>query len=409
MEDVLIRTLRLLDAHPYRVMNITDVGHLTSDADEGEDKLQAEAARQHSTAWDIAARYTDLALQDFAAMHLLPPDQLVKATDRIAEQIMLVQELEAKGYAYRTNDGMYFATEKLADYGKLAHLDPEMLQAGSRVALGEKRSHTDFALWKFSPAGQQRDMEWESPWGVGFPGWHLECSAIIHATLGDQIDIHCGGIDHIPVHHTNEIAQSETVTGKQLAQHWMHIAFLKIDGGKMSKSLGNGYTLDDLAERGISAEALRFYYLGTHYRHPQNLTLEALEQSEQSLRRLRRLVQIGGGEQESVTQVNEDFRHALANDLNTPQALALVWQSARLTESPERLRLLQEMEEVLQIGLFKEEVLVEAPEAVRELAMQRDVARSEKNWAEADRLRGEITQAGYTISDTESGFLLTLN
>ncbi|HSH55871.1 MAG TPA: cysteine--tRNA ligase, partial [Candidatus Limnocylindrales bacterium] len=283
--DVLVRSLRAEGYCVERTQNITDVGHLVSDDDEGNDKMEVGAKREGMTAWDIANKY--IAIADHEAYDLLGfvhPEHIVRATECIDEQIVFAKELEAKGYTYIIPDeGVYFDTSKLSEYGRLARLDIEGLQAGARVAVEGKRNHTDFAIWKFSPEGKQRDMEWDSPWGKGFPGWHLECSVIARKTLGDQIDIHTGGIDHIPVHHTNEIAQTEALTGKPFASFWMHNNHLKVDGGKMSKSLGTIYTLQDILDKGYGLDAFKLFVLGKQYRTEGNFTWEHLTAAQQRL------------------------------------------------------------------------------------------------------------------------------
>ena len=264
--DVLVRTLRASGYVVEHTQNITDVGHLTSDDDDGEDKMEKGAKREGLTAWDVAEKYIAIADKEAKQLNLLPPDHLVRATSMIDQQVHFAQALNAKGYLYKIEgDGMYFDTAKLSDYGKLAQLDVSGLEAGARVSVAGKRNITDFAVWKFSPKNSKRDMEWESPWGLGFPGWHLECSVIARETLGDQLDIHAGGIDHIPVHHTNEIAQTETVTGKTFSQFWVHNNHLKVDGSKMAKSTGNIYTLQTIIDRGYSLDAFKLFALGKHY------------------------------------------------------------------------------------------------------------------------------------------------
>jgi cysteinyl-tRNA synthetase len=251
-EDVLKRVLQYNGYQVNHVMNITDVGHLTDDADSGIDKMEKGAAREGKSAWDIAKFYTEAYQHDLANLNIEPPTTWCKATDHIPEQIALIQKLEHKGFTYRTPDGIYFDTAKLPDYGKLAKLDLKHLQAGTRVDIGEKKNPTDFALWKFSDYDTKRQMEWDSPWGIGFPGWHIECSAMATKYLGQPFDIHCGGIDHIPVHHTNEIAQSEVAEGKPLANYWLHGEFLLIDNDKMAKSGENFITLQTIKDKGIN-------------------------------------------------------------------------------------------------------------------------------------------------------------
>jgi cysteinyl-tRNA synthetase len=278
--DVLTRVLLANDFDIRRIQNITDVGHLVSDDDDGEDKMEKGAKRENMTAWDVAAKYSELSQQQaYDQLGLLRPAELVPATSCIDKQIEFASALEEKGYLYRTPDGMYFDTSKVSDYGKLARLDIAGLEPGARVDMAGKRNITDFAVWKFSPEGAKRDMEWDSPWGVGFPGWHLECSTIILENLGEQIDIHTGGIDHIPVHHTNEIAQTESLTDKQFVRYWFHNNHMKVDGTKLSKSLGNSYTLDDITSRGYSLDAFKLLVLSSHYRPRTQPAVYSIDQS----------------------------------------------------------------------------------------------------------------------------------
>lgn len=281
--DILIRLLRYEGLNVVRTQNITDVGHLTSDDDSGEDKMEKGAKTEGKTAWNVAEKYIAIATHEaYNVLQLIKPDHLVRATDYIKQQIDFARQLEAKGFTYIIEgDGLYFDTSKLNDYGKLARLDIDGLEAGARVSVEGKRNITDFAIWKFSPKDSQRDMEWESPWGVGFPGWHLECSVIARETLGDQIDIHTGGIDHIPVHHTNEIAQTESVTGKQFAQIWLHNNHIKVDGHKMSKSLKNIITLDDILDHGFSPAAFKVAVLSKHFQTEGNFTWEIMKSANQ--------------------------------------------------------------------------------------------------------------------------------
>jgi len=407
-EDVLVKTLRRLGYEVHRVMNITDVGHLTSDADSGEDKLEVGAKRDGITAWDVADRYTTIFLDDLRTLNLEIPNPLVRATDTIQEQIALVQTLEQDGFTYITSDGVYFDSAKLSDYGKLAHLDIEGLQAGARIDIGEKHHVTDFALWKFSPQDSRRDMEWESPWGKGFPGWHLECSAIIHATLGTTIDIHCGGVDHIPVHHTNEIAQSETAYHKPLAHYWCHADFLLVDGGKMSKSLGNLYTVKDLEQANIDPIAFKLFSYAASYRSKLNFTWDGLEAANRSLQRLRRAYHAEGkGTEEDISSYKEAFIDALADDLNTAQALAVIWKAldAPLTQLA-RQAFLSDVDTIFSLNLTLEPAPLNVPNHIKELVDKRSQARKDKDWTQADLLRHQIEDAGFTLSDTVNGTVL---
>ncbi|MBU6389463.1 cysteine--tRNA ligase [Patescibacteria group bacterium] len=408
-EDTLVKALRYFGYRVKWVMNITDVGHLTSDRDEGEDKLEVGARREGTTAWAVAKKYEQSFLADSAALRMAKPDRLVRATDCIEQQITLVQELEAKGYTYCISDGIYFDTSKFPTYGQMARLDIAGLQAGARVAMQEEKKHpTDFALWKFSPTDRTRDMEWSSPWGTGFPGWHLECSAIAMSTLGKQIDIHCGGTDHIPVHHTNEIAQSEAATGKQFARHWMHTDHLLVNGGKMSKSLGNLYTLADVTARGFDPLALRLLYYGASYRSKQNFTWHSLETNQKLLDRLRQ-------QAAELPETGEDtgnaaaplaaFRAALANDLNMPAAVAALIETMKSPLDPAAKRaFVTEVERVLSLGLLQEpEKATAIPDKIRQLAAAREERRREGKWDEADAIRRNIEAAGYELRDAVGG------
>jgi cysteinyl-tRNA synthetase len=286
-EDTLRRVLEWNGFSVTHVMNVTDVGHLVSDADTGEDKMEKGARRTGKTAWEIAALYTDAFLADLKLLNIEDPTILCRATDHIADQIAFIADIEKNGYTYRTSDGIYFDTSKQSDYGHLARLDIEGLEAGKRIDVGEKRHPTDFALWKFSPPGEKRQMEWDSPWGRGFPGWHIECSAMAQRYLGDFFDIHCGGEDHIPVHHTNEIAQTEARVGTHLANFWLHGYFLLMKDAKMAKSAGEFLRLQSLIDRGYDPLAYRYLCLTGHYRSQLNFTWEALDAAATGLERMR--------------------------------------------------------------------------------------------------------------------------
>lgn len=404
-EDILVKTLRYFGYQVKRVMNITDVGHLTSDADEGDDKLEVGAQREGKSAWEVAKYYEERFLSDLKAFNIEVPTDLVRATDTIGAQIEFIQQLEKKGYTYKLADGIYFESSKVADYGKLARLDIAGLQAGARVEMQEgKHKPTDFALWKFSPPDKKRDMEWDSPWGKGFPGWHIECSAIIRETLGDQIDIHCGGIDHIPVHHTNEIAQTEALTGKPLASTWCHGEFLLIDGGKMGKSLGNTYTLEDLKKRGFDPLAFRLFTYSANYRSKLNFTWEELEHAAANLQKLRLLVNALPATDIEADPVDlESFNQALADDLNMPVALAGLWELLRSDLEPARKHAaIQAIESIFSLDLHRiEDVTI--PQEVQHLVDAREQARKAEDWATADTLRIKIQEAGFQVEDHESG------
>lgn len=415
LSDIVHRTLLYLGYKVKAVMNITDVGHLTSDADEGEDKLERGARREGKTAWEIAAKYTKIFLKDTKKLNMLPPSILCKATDHIKEQIELVKKLEEKGYTYKTSDGIYYDTSKFPDYGKLARLDLKGLKAGARVAVNpEKRNPTDFALWKFSPQGKKRDMEWDSPWGKGFPGWHIECSAMSMKYLGETFDIHLGGIDLLPVHHTNEIAQSEAATGKKFVNYWIHGEFILVDGEKMSKSKGNFYNLGDIEKKGFDPLALRYLYLTSHYRSEMNFTWRALEGAQRALDRLREQVS-EGKEEDGVTNstisgianFSSRFKKAISNDLNMPKALAVVWDLVKsdYPSSAKKASLLK-FDQVLGLDLekgVKIDRVVKLDEEIKKLLEKRENLRKQKKWQEADKIREEIEEKGLIIEDTPEG------
>lgn len=415
----LIRNVLKYFGYPVKaVMNITDVGHLVSDGDEGEDKLEKGAKRDGISAWEVAKKYEEIFLTAMNELNIQTFDVMPRATEHIAEQIALVQSLEAKGYTYEVlGDGIYMDTSKVEDYGKL--MGPnykkrlEDLRAGERVDMKGKKNPTDFALWKFSPTDEKRQMERDSPWGVGFPGWHIECSAMSSKYLGEQFDIHHGGADHITVHHPNEISQSECWFWKKpWVKYWLHNEFLQVDGGKMSKSLGNIYSLEDIKAKGYSPLDLRYFYFKAQYGNFQNFTWEALEQAKNEraglIKKIQNLTQTS--QQTSTEDWKLRFDEALADNLNTPKLLSEL-HSALSKSGSELLPLLHELEEkVLKIWLFSTETPVsqEAPEAIISLAEQRKQAKSEKNYALADELRTQITQAGWEIKDTKEGYELTI-
>jgi cysteinyl-tRNA synthetase len=307
-------------------MNVTDVGHLLSNADTGEDKMLTAARRMDVSAWEIAELYTQAFKDDLQRLNILEPHVWCRATDHIEEQIDAIRQIEEKGFAYRTSDGIYFDTSKLSNYGHLARLHIEGLREGARVDMGEKRLSTDFALWKFSPEGQQRHMEWESPWGKGFPGWHIECSAMSAKYLGELFDIHCGGQDHIPIHHTNEIAQAEVCYGTRLANYWLHGSFLQADDQKMAKSSGDFLTVTALMERGYDPLAYRYLCLAAHYRSNLSFSWESLDGAATALDRLRRVSVGWVAAQNSDDDYDSRFSDFVNDDLNTARAIALTWK-----------------------------------------------------------------------------------
>lgn len=404
-EDILRRVLEYNGFAVRHVMNITDVGHLVSDADTGEDKMEKGAKRTGLSAWEIARRYTEAFQSDIKALNILEPTIWCRATDHIPEQIRDIETMEQKGFTYRTADGIYFDTSRLPDYGHLARLDAAGLQAGARVEQGEKRHPTDFALWKFSPPDSIRQMEWDSPWGKGFPGWHIECSAMSAKYLGEQFDIHCGGKDHIPVHHSNEIAQAEACYGTRLANYWLHGYFLELDQGKMAKSAGEFLRLQSLSDRGYDPLAYRYLCLTAHYRGDLKFTWESLDGATTALARLRNACHDWAAPGVPDPEWLGRFLDLINDDLNTPRAVALVWElvHSQISESTRKATLLH-FDQVLGLKLAEWQPVEEIiPEAIQALVRARDLARGEKRWQDADALRGEIAAAGYTLEDTPSG------
>lgn len=416
-EDFLKRVLLYNGYDVNHIMNITDVGHLVSDGDEGEDKMEVGSAKTGKTVWEISEHYTEVFKEDGKLLNIIPPAHYTKATDYITEQIDMVKCLEDKGFTYTTSDGVYFDTSKLKDYGKLAMLDIEGLEEGKRIEFsGEKKSKTDFALWKFSPKGEQRQMEWESPWGKGFPGWHIECSAMSRKFLGDTFDIHCGGIDHVPIHHTNEIAQSESCTGKPMANYWMHGAFLEEESGKMSKSKGEFLRVKTLIDKGYSPLDYRFLCLGTHYRKRLLFSWDILDQAKTTYGRLKqnvlRLKDLSDSSNLSDSKDIEakhrsDFTEAVNDDLNMPQALAVVWGVVRdeSLNPAAKLTLLYDFDKVLGLDLenTQEEKTADAPAEIMELVNQRIAAKKAKDFKLADELRNKVKSMGWEIVDKKDG------
>lgn len=413
-EDVLKRILSYNGFSVKHVMNITDVGHLTGDRDMGEDKLEKGAQQEGKSAWEIAAYYTEAFKTDMEGLHILPPTIWCRATDTIPEQIALIQTLEEKGFTYRTSDGIYFDTARFPDYTRLSHQNLDALQEGARVEKNpEKRNATDFALWKFSPPGVQRQMEWASPWGTGFPGWHIECSAMSMKYLGDQLDIHCGGTDHIDVHHTNEIAQSEAATGKPFFNFWMHGAFLIIAGGKkMAKSEGNFLTLENaFVKNHIDPLAYRYATFLTHYRKPMEYSPEAIEAALNGLQHLRNQVRTLKDEAGDALDrgavdaaYREKFLAEINDDLNMPRAMAVV-QELLKSDLPaaDKLASLYDFDRVLGFDLAQVDQADRLPEEIQHLAEERLAARAAKNWALSDELRDAIQARGYRVQDTPQG------
>jgi len=396
--DVLKRTLEYFDYNVQHVMNVTDVGHLTSDADVGEDKIEKAAEKENKTAQEIANYYLKIFKDDSKKLNIIEPNIWCRATEHIKEQLELIKSIEEKGFTYKTSDGIYFDTSKLSDYGKLTGQKLEDLQAGKRVEMKEKKNLTDFALWKFSEKPDVRQQEWNSPWGIGFPGWHVECSAMSMKYLGEQFDIHTGGIDHIPVHHTNEIAQSEASTGKIPAKYWMHGEFLIFKGKKVSKSEGGLYTISELEKKNFNPLSFRYLVLSAHYRSPLNFSLENLGNAQNSYNRLKNIIPDLEDDGKINKQYLKEFENAIADDLDMPKAIAVLWKLLRDENADGKLKTIEKMDQVFGLDLLKKDE-IKIPEDVQKLINQRQKAREEKNWKEADKLREEIEGLGFVVKD----------
>ena len=409
--DILKKTLRFNGYQIEDVMNITDVGHLVGDGDDGEDKVETTARKLGIHPLEIAKKFTDIFMQDLHRLNITPAKHIVPATHCVDEMIALIKTLEAKGCTYRTSDGIYFDASTFPDYFKLSKGSLEGNIGGARIALGEKRNINDFALWKF--VGPNTIQKWDSPWGVGCPGWHIECSAISMKHLPIPFDIHTGGVDHIPIHHTNEIAQTQTATSKQMCNFWFHNEFMTIDGGKMSKSLGNVYSLDDLIAKGYEPMHLRLLMLQTIYRSVLNFTFTALNSARENYRNIvtalrRHRDASAHTDAKTIAELRQAFTDAINNDLNTPVALAVLHQALKQPESPDIYQLItQEFDQVLSLSLaaaVNTATTVTIPAEITALAEQRLQAKQQRDWATADNLRNKITAAGYQINDTADGY-----
>jgi len=402
-EDILKRTLEYAGYRVKHVMNITDVGHLTSDEDEGEDKVEVAAKREHKTVKEITQFYAKSFQNDLKQLNIESPAKYAWASRYIQPQIKLIQQLEEKGYTYQTADGIYFDTDKLQNYGALKA--PNEGQARVEHNCAKKNPH-DFALWKFSLVDEQRQQEWPSPWGVGYPGWHLECSAISAKELGQPFDIHTGGEDHIGTHHNNEIAQSEAAYDKPLANYWLHSAFLLSKDDKMSKSKGNFVTLDDLAGLGYDPLVYRYLAVSSHYRSKLNFSEEALQGAQNSLNKLRDLFAVKTRGGRIIMPVRKAFLLGVSDDLNVPEALATMWALVKSDNSlADKQATILDFDRVLGLNLknYRPPVI---PRDIINLANQREKARQAKDWAKSDELRKEIETKGYQVLDTDSGYTL---
>jgi len=405
--DTLRRVLKMNHFKIKHVMNLTDVGHLTSDEDEGEDKIEREAKKENKTPSEIADFYTKYFFEDFEKLNNEKPEIICKATKHIKEMIELIKRLEKNSYTYIGKNGnVYFDTSKFLDYGKLARLNLEELKAGARIKVDEnKKNPRDFVLWFVEDGSKFKNhlLKWNSPWGEGWPGWHIECSAMSIKYLGEQFDIHTGGEDHIPVHHTNEIAQSECATGKKpLVKNWMHVSFLQFNSKKMSKSSGGILKVQDIIEKGFSPMHLRYFYLSGHYRKPLNFTIENLENSKESYERLKKIISNFTEDKTLNENYFSEFEKAMNDDLNTPNAIQVLWKFVRDENAKGKIQTIKKIDEIFGLKLFEKEKL-KIPAEVLKFAKERKLAREKKNWKLSDELREKIKNLGFKINDTEKG------
>lgn len=409
-EDILKRTLKYNGYKVKHVMNITDVGHLTSDSDTGEDKIEKGAKRERKTAWQIANFYTKAFQKNICSLNIESPDVLIRATDTIKDQINFIKRLEKKGFIYKIKDGVYFDTSKLKNYGRLWPKKMK-IQAGKRVKIVRgKKNPTDFALWKLTPPNVKRQMEWNSPWGKGFPGWHTECVVMAGKELKIPFDIHCGGIDHVLIHHTNEIAQSEAVYGKILAKYWLHGEHLVLKEGKMAKSRGNIVIMDSLIKKNINPLSLRYLYLTSHYRSKLEFSFEALKGAQNSLENIYEKIKEIKKDNKKSKQKNiekryqKKFLELINNDLDTPQALALTWKllKDKKVSNENKYGTLLDFDKILGLDFDKVKA-ISTPKEIIKLSLKREKYRNQKKWGNADKIRKKIESLGYKIEDTEQG------
>ena len=413
--DIFRRTLKYDGYKLKGVMNITDVGHLLSDGDEGEDKMAKAAREQKKTPWEIAEFYTNYFFEDFKKLNIGKPEVISKATDHIQEMIKDVQTLIDKGYAYEIDDGIYYDISKFPEYGKLSRLSLEDQQAGARVEVNSQKRHpADFAVWK--KADPQHIMQWESPWGMGYPGWHIECSTMSRKYLGSHFDIHTGGVDAIPVHHENEIAQNEALEDGKTVNYWVHSEFMLVDNGKMSKSLGNVYRIDQLEEKGYCALDYRYFCLNAHYRKKLNFTFEGMDGAKTSYARLFNVLyqhKVGqnAADEKKLAEYKRQFDEAINDDLNIPLALGVVWTMIKEPKSKAVYDLALEFDKVLGLSLDKakpsETQEEQIPEDIRAIAEERYQAKKNRDFAKADELRNKLSELGYTVADSKDGYTVT--
>ncbi|MCR4285048.1 MAG: cysteine--tRNA ligase [archaeon] len=406
LADLIKRTLNYHKLKVNHIINITDVGHLTSDADEGEDKMENAAKKEGKTAKEVSEFYFKEFYKDFQKLNLIDPTTWPKATEHIKEQIDLIKKLEKKGYTYQTSDGIYFDTSKFKDYGKLSKKKVEGLEEGKRIAMKEKKHKTDFALWKFSD-NNKRQQEWMSPWGKGFPGWHIECSAMSSKYLGEQIDIHTGGEDLIPIHHENEIAQSESASGKKpFSRFWVHSAFLTISGGKMSKSKGEIKTVTELEkEDGIPPLAYKYFTYSAHYRKPLSWNQDAIQSAVNGYKRLKEIIKTLKDDKKTNKAYLSKFEERINDDLDMPGAMAILWTMLRDQKAEGKIATIKEMDKILGLNLLKQKEH-DIPKEIKALADERHNARKEKNWKKSDEIRINLEEKGWRIRDNEDDYSL---
>jgi cysteinyl-tRNA synthetase len=416
--DTLVRFLRYSGFEVKWVMNITDVGHLTSDEDSGEDKMEKGAKREGLTPWQLAEKYIKQFTHSLDLLNIHQPDVLARATEHIQEQIDLIKRIEKNGFTYKTKTGLVFETSKFSDYAKFAKLDLKRQKPGARVEIDlEKKNPWDFLLWVTNQPNHL--MQWESPWGKGFPGWHIECTAMSTKYLGERFDIHTGGIEHIPVHHTNEIAQAYGAFGHQAVNYWLHNSWLVFAGEKMSKSLGsNNILVTDLVEKGFEPLAFRYLVLTSHYRQGINFTWEALKGAQAAYQKLVSLVQswqtkkprekISDYDLQKIDSFRQSFQEKISHDLNWPEGLAVVWKMAKSNLPPyDKFELIISFDEVLGLDLLKKsQLIVEIPEEIEKMKEEREILRKANRWQEADELRKKIEAKGFVIEDASQGAII---
>jgi len=419
-EDVFEKTLRYLGYNVKRVMNITDVGHLESDADEGEDKMLKGAKRENKTVWEIAQFYTDAFFEDIKRLNIKMPDVVAKATDYIDQYIEFIKGLEEKGYTYTANGNVYFDISKFKDYTKLSGMDLNSLKVASRDDVEvdlNKKNPQDFVLWFTKSKFEKQAMKWDSPWGVGYPGWHIECSVISLSNLGEQMDIHCGGVDHIPVHHTNEIAQTESYTGKPWVKYWWHGEFLIDNEGKMSKSSGEFLTLSLLINKGYNPLSYRYFVLNSHYRKQLAFSFDSLTSAENAYNKLKSRIKsikdnpAGDIDENKIGKYKLDFENCLRDDLNTANAITVLYDMLKADDlnNKEKLTLIEDFERVLSLDLLKEDeeekdsLDAEFVAYIEEMIQKRQEAKKNKDYVLADKIRAELLEKGIMLEDTRQG------